>query len=134
MDETGQGDVEPWRADLKRARQKKRLSQEAAAKRANMSLSAWGGIELGYRPAEAGQIRRYRASANAVAAAAAAVGLDPLELVRSAGLDPERVDVDRLEEIGDRVNTDVRIIMIRAGVDRAEALEQIKRMLDSLEQ
>ncbi|MFC9994559.1 helix-turn-helix domain-containing protein [Nocardia sp. NPDC127526] len=70
---------------IRDARQAKGLSRDAAARAAGISVSLWTQVELGAQYKDDGKVAT-RTTARTLQAMAEAVGMDPLPLLRRAGL------------------------------------------------
>lgn len=122
-----------WRGEIRRARAREGLSRKDAAKRAGVSEGVWRNVETGVQYVAGLGNRPYSTTAQTVARMAAAVRLDPLVVVRAAGLDPDDV---RLESVrGDPdAGGDVRIIVVRGDQTTDEVLAEVRRLLDGSDQ
>lgn len=122
--------VEEWRARIRRAREREGLSRRQAAERAGLSEGVWRNVETGIQHVAGTGSRPYSTTAGTVARMAAAVKLDPLDLVTQAGLDPQDVHLD---SIGVTPQGDVRVIVVRGNPSTDELLAEIRRILGQME-
>jgi transcriptional regulator with XRE-family HTH domain len=120
--------TDDWRSRIRHARERAGLSRKEAARRAGLSEGVWRNVETGIQHVAGVGSRSYRTTANTVARMAAAVRLDPLETVRSAGLDPDDVHVESI--VADPASAgDVRVIVVRGNPSTDELLDEIRRLL-----
>lgn len=120
-----------WRVRIRTSREREGLSRREAAKKAGLSEGVWRNVETGVQHVAGVGPREYRTTANTLARMAAAVRLDPVELVVAAGLDPRDVHVELAPE---PEHSDVRVILVRGNPSTDEVLAEVRRILDGLEQ
>lgn len=120
----------PLGAYLREFRKQKRLSQTAAAQRADMSQTMWQMLESGKRR----DGRPMRPKAQTVMDAAGAVGADPRHALELAGHDPALFKSDRP---GRQVASQAQLIELFSRLDqrqRAAVIELMESVLDRQEQ
>jgi transcriptional regulator with XRE-family HTH domain len=122
---------EKWRDRLRQARERAGLSRVAAAKKSGVSAGTWRNVETGKQHVSAGNAAPYSTTARTVAKMAAAVRLDPREMLVAAGFDPDSLPVESvpIESDGDG---DVRIIVVRGTRSTDEVVEEVRRILDGM--
>ena len=125
----GQQHIEAWRGRLRAARERAGLSQRQAAERAGVSVSLWRNVEKGYHHVSGLGQQSYRTTPDAVARMAAAVRLDPVELVREAGWDAEDAPV-QVAPVEAVAVEDEAIVVVRvpSGVSTAEVVETLRQL------
>lgn len=112
---------------LRRARESAGLSQARTALKAGVSVAVLRNIERGTIYTKAGQ-QPYHSSAATLAKLAVAVGLDPEDLVRAAGLDESRIPWRVIEEQRAGGFT-IAVVAADGPVDEEALLERVREAL-----
>lgn len=113
---------------LRIARERRGLSKPVAAELARVSLSVWRNVEAGHD----GTGRPYRSTPKTLARMALAVGEDPVDLVRAAGMDPERIPLELIQAEQGTTEPAVLIVAVRDGITEEQVLAEVRRALAQL--
>ncbi|GAA5076507.1 hypothetical protein GCM10023259_080030 [Thermocatellispora tengchongensis] len=99
----------PEGALIRRIRLSRRITQEVAARKADITAEMWGHVERGHRSAGRGQGRvKVTASEATLARMAHAIGLQPADLVAVGRSDAAEILAEMLEVEPDRPILEVR--------------------------
>jgi DNA-binding XRE family transcriptional regulator len=116
---------DPWRAELRQARIKARLSRPAAAEASGIGQTTWANVEVGF--ARGQEHRAYRTTPETLAKMAATVGLDPRALVTAAfgeeAADTIAYEAHKVELPG---RTTVYIVTVEGAMSTEEVAEAVR--------
>jgi transcriptional regulator with XRE-family HTH domain len=121
-----------WRAKLKHAREVRRLTQKEAAEKAGIGRTTWGNVESGYERGAGGARIPYTPGAQTLAKMAVVCNLDPFELVKEAGLDPEAIELATLPVRLDATPPEVVVYVVQVKgqpLDRVALAEYVYKQL-----
>jgi transcriptional regulator with XRE-family HTH domain len=117
---------------LKAARERRGLSRPEVARRADVSPNLVANVERGEYVN--GVLQPYKSTERTLAKLALVVGEDPVEIVRAAGLDPDRIPWDTVDVGRDGAGSGVMVVLVgdkdspeAVGRKVEEALAQLRR-------